>query len=197
MNILSWLNQDKFLTVNLFASSTLEVMVHPQSFDKPLSALIAKLPDRVMPIMTFASFIAAAIPIAFILLTIAVASLLAGNDALLRLTVFAAGLSPLAELSKLITRRKRPETLYVENMRFKTYSFPSGHSYISALIFGYLAVSAIQMLTYGWLIAIPLIILIGLVGISRIYLGAHFPSDVIAGWILGGIITYAIFKIGY
>lgn len=171
-------------------------MLHPRSLDTPLSALIAKLPDRVAPIMTFASFIAAPIPIAIILSLSAAGAMLAGNDYLLRLTVCAAILSPVAELSKLITKRKRPETLYVQNMRFKTYSFPSGHSYISALVFGYLTVAAVQMLTSGWLIAVPLITLIALVGISRVYLGAHFPSDVIAGWVLGGIITYGIFKIG-
>lgn len=171
-------------------------MIHPRLLDRPLTALIAKLPESFTPVMLFASFIAAPIPIAAILILTAIMSLLTGNDTLLRLTICVAILSPLAELSKLITRRKRPETLYVQNMRFKTYSFPSGHSYISALVFGFLAVSAVQMLTIGWLIAVPLVLLIGLVGVSRIYLGAHFPSDVVAGWALGGIITYIIFRIG-
>jgi membrane-associated phospholipid phosphatase len=194
---LSSLPFENYLTVKLFHCGTLDgVMIHPYSIDRPLAAIVAKLPDRVLPSMTFASFIAAAPAIAVIHVLVVTSAFIAGNDPLLKLGLLAVLFSPLAELAKLVTRRKRPETLYVQNMQFKTYSFPSGHSYISALVFGYLAVAAMQMLAYGWLIAIPLFLLIVLVGVSRIYLGAHFPSDVLAGWALGGIISYFIVRIG-
>lgn len=95
-------------------------------------------------------------------------------------------LAPLAEMLKLLTRRQRPKTLFVKNMRFKTYSFPSGHAYVSALMCGYL------MLVLGSFVAVPLQLVAVLalafvaftIGLSRIYLGAHFPSDVVAGWLL-------------
>lgn len=172
-------------------------MLHPYKLDKPLATLIAKLPSSVAPIMTLASFIAAPPAVAVILTVVLAVAFLTGNDQLLKTGLFTLAVSPLAELSKLITRRRRPETLYVESMRFKTYSFPSGHSYISALVFGFLAIVASTWLPYGWLLALLLVAMIFLVGVSRVYLGAHFPSDVLAGWILGGTIVYVVSKVGH
>ena len=167
-------------------------MIHPYSLDKPLAAAVAKLPASIKPLMVFASFIAASPTIAAILGLAGMYALLTSNQPLLITTLLVAVVAPLAELSKFITRRKRPETLYVEQMRFKTYSFPSGHSYISALVFGAFATLAFCTLQYGWIIAVVLIGLVFLVGVSRVYLGAHFPSDVLAGWALGGTMQYVI-----
>ena len=87
---------------------------------------------------------------------------------------------------KLLIKRPRPEIapLFIE----KTYSFPSGHS-MNSFVF-YAAISYfIFHFTKNKNIAVLVssfsIILIILIGISRIYLGVHFPSDVIAGFIGG------------
>lgn len=167
-------------------------MIHPRIIDKPLGAIIAKLPRRVTPLMSAASFIASPPIVAVVLLWVIALSAAADNDRLFQSGLIALLLSPVAELSKLITRRHRPETLYAQNMRFKTYSFPSGHSYISALVFGFLAIAAAAWLPFGWLIAAALVALIFLVGVSRVYLGAHFPSDVVAGWTLGAAAQYLV-----
>lgn len=88
---------------------------------------------------------------------------------------------------KLLFGRERPLTEYVANLQFQTLSFPSGHTSGATIAYGLLAYLAWQLLPQPWnYIAVALLIaIIILVGISRIYLGAHFPSDVVAGWALG------------
>lgn len=61
-----------------------------------------------------------------------------------------------------------------------TYSFPSGHSAGNMIFFGALAMLAGRRWGY-WAAAA----LIALIGVSRVWLGVHWPSDVTAGWIEG------------
>ena len=60
------------------------------------------------------------------------------------------------------------------------YSFPSGHSTNSAVVYGSLAVAFRKTLFIVIGIVLPL-----LVGLSRICLGVHYPTDVLVGWALG------------
>lgn len=111
-----------------------------------------------------------------------------GDWRLMIAAVIVAATLLMASGMKFVLRRRRPLTDYAANMFFKTYSFPSGHSAASTSCYGliiYLCLMSghISIVLTG-LILIPIVLSIG---ISRVYLGAHFPSDVIGGWLMGGI----------
>lgn len=68
------------------------------------------------------------------------------------------------------------------------FSFPSGHSMGSLIFYGFvifLIIRGPQKEWIKWAVSISLAVLVVLIGTSRIYLGAHFPSDVAAGYIAG------------
>ena len=95
---------------------------------------------------------------------------------------------------KLIFARERPDInpLMVED----TYSFPSGHSMMSMILYGYLiylVYNHFKISKYKLLIVLGLSILIFSIGFTRIYLGVHYVSDVIGGFVLG--IAYLIIYI--
>ena len=60
------------------------------------------------------------------------------------------------------------------------YSFPSGHSTNAATVFGSMALN----LRKRWMTAVAIVIPL-LTGISRFVVGAHYPTDVLGGWLLG------------
>ncbi|MFA5126306.1 MAG: phosphatase PAP2 family protein [archaeon] len=91
---------------------------------------------------------------------------------------------------KVIIARPRPEGLIVMENGI-SYSFPSGHSTIAAgfTAYAWFAKTISKNLKYF------LIILTTLTAISRIYLGVHFISDVIAGLLIGTIIGWFVYKL--
>ena len=71
-----------------------------------------------------------------------------------------------------------------------SYAFPSGHALAAVLLYSVLAFLVVRRLSGrgARIVVVSLAIaLIALVGISRVYLGVHWPSDVIAAWMLGGV----------
>ena len=72
----------------------------------------------------------------------------------------------------------------------KGYSFPSGHSVTSVAFFGYLALWFAR--SKRWLAVCGCLLLVVLVPASRIYVGVHWPTDVLAGACLGGSLLCAV-----
>ncbi len=107
---------------------------------------------------------------------------------MLRVILFAAiGGGVLDLLLKEIFSRPRPEIVpHLVNAEF--WSFPSGHSVMSAAVYLSLAAIAAPVQTGSNIrrfIPISAVVIVLLIGISRIYLGVHYPTDVLAGWLLG------------
>jgi len=78
-------------------------------------------------------------------------------------------------------------------------SFPSGHSAGSAAVYLTLTALATQVVegepVRRYLIAVAAL-LVGAIGVSRVYLGVHWPSDVLAGWSFGTLWALGWWKLG-
>ena len=91
----------------------------------------------------------------------------------------------LNQLLKAILQRPRPtEYRIVEETG---YSFPSGHSMVSMAFYGYLIYLIYKYVKnkyIKWISIVLLSILVCSIGISRIYLGVHYTSDVLGGFLI-------------
>ena len=90
----------------------------------------------------------------------------------------------LSQIFKFIIRRERP--IGINLIEESGYSYPSGHSMVSMAFFGliaYLIYKNVKNKFYKIISIIALLIIIFLIGFSRIYLGVHYFSDVLAGFL--------------
>jgi undecaprenyl-diphosphatase len=141
--------------------------------------------DRYMIALTWLAQGQVTIPI-----LIAIAGILIYRNQVSAALVLAIGLGGswfLNGIFKSFFRRKRPD-LWVSSKRPMDYSYPSGHSMSAISFYGLLAAILTQSL--GIPLAITATLAGGLtlgVGFSRMYFGVHWPTDVLSGWIAGGI----------
>lgn len=106
----------------------------------------------------------------------------------LALTVGGAALLNL--ILKLVFERSRPdlwEQLIVET----SYSFPSGHAMLSAAL-GLVVIYIFWATRYRWPVAVAASLYVLVIGLSRLYLGVHYPTDIVAGWLVSGVWLVAV-----
>ncbi|MGG3928219.1 phosphatase PAP2 family protein [Metabacillus fastidiosus] len=104
------------------------------------------------------------------------------------------GANLLFVILKLFFQRARPDLHRL--IEVAGYSFPSGHATNAMAVYGILSFLLWRHIPARWgrtiLIFISCIFIL-MIGISRIYLGVHYPSDIIAGYFTGGFsLTFAI-----
>ena len=101
--------------------------------------------------------------------------------------------SSLNDMLKLAFHAPRPYWMSTKIQAFASetgFGLPSGHSQSAVGVWGMLA-SQIKK-RWVWVIAILLMVLIGL---SRIYLGVHYPTDVLMGWLAGSVILWLVLQL--
>ena len=95
---------------------------------------------------------------------------------------------PYMDFSDIKCLKAVDSTADINDVKVQGYSFPSGHSMNSAVVYGSLARYKKTSKVLGVIgIVLPL-----LVGLSRVLLGVHYPTDVLAGWAIGVLIIFLI-----
>ena len=113
--------------------------------------------------------------------------LLRHYHAMLLLLVATVGGTLLNNILKQIFGRARPD-IVPHLSEVASASYPSGHSMLSAIVYLTLGVMLAQS-TSSWRLRMYLVgaalFLSFLIGLTRVYLGVHYPTDVLAGWTVG------------
>jgi membrane-associated phospholipid phosphatase len=115
-----------------------------------------------------------------------------GADIGLRLGIILLLSSSVNDALKMVFHGPRPYWYSMDVIRYNSensFGMPSGHAQIAFGVWGMLATCSRKR--WGWLIAIFVILLIG---ISRLYLGVHFPHDVILGWLIGALLLWLVLR---
>ena len=113
--------------------------------------------------------------------------------------ILAAALRGFSVVLKAIVDRERPSPLVVNvTERLSDPSFPSGHVLGATLLYGFLIYAVEVAVPVMWVkrtCQAVLASMILLMGYARVELGAHWPTDVIAGWAVGTIVVLLLIKL--
>jgi PAP2 family protein len=143
--------------------------------------------NKLTPIVKVITHIGGA-KIVFVLTVLAIILIKGLKNKLFLLTGIV-GTAGLNVVLKHIVQRERPNINRL--IPEKGYSFPSGHSMMSMAFYGmliFLIFKYVKNTALKWTLIVILTILLSTIGITRIYLGVHYPSDVIGGFLVS--LTY-------
>lgn len=116
---------------------------------------------------------------------------------LLLLTLTSVGAYLTVFLIKLTIARPRP--IPAPNAATEdSFAFPSGHSAHSAAVYLMIAVLLLKVLHSWWIrfgVVVTTFLVVAITGLSRLVLGVHSPSDVLAGWVLGTSCTILLLSL--
>ena len=165
-----------------------------RKFDAKVGFYVNKLPRSLDTFMRSFTFLGNPGPFMMVWAALVVFGFMMDSKQILILALVAILSILLILLLKRIIKRSRPKTAYVIEANLKDFSFPSGHSGGSLAIYGAWGLTVVLLinpLTWWAYVLMGIFFLVPfIVGVSRVYLGAHFPADVIMGWLISGVGLY-------
>jgi len=159
-------------------------------FDRRLSR---RLRERRTPGLTRLARVLAVLGSPPLIVSLALAGTIAGvffrhiRGAAWTLPIAIVGAALLIQALKMEFHRPRP-ALFQPLLHETGYSFPSGHSLIAVVVYGLLGFFAMRFFDLdAWDLAVGVVVigLVFLIGMARVYVGVHYPSDVFTGWAAG------------
>lgn len=112
----------------------------------------------------------------------------------LRLAACVMGSIWLNEMVKVVLHQPRPFWLCDECTAIGadgSFGFPSGHAQHAVVVWGLIAVELRRRWAWWPMVALAPV----LIGLSRVYLGVHFPTDVIGGWLMGALLLVLMLRV--
>lgn len=170
-----------------------------RELDSRLTALIQDLPPSTRQIMLSVSFLGEPSLVLSVGFVGFLSAAIRRQTDVERAFVYAGAAFALSTLLKLSLRRARPHNLDIRTLGVRSYSFPSGHAFGTVIFYGLFSYLDIRYLSPPWNLLVGTLVgfLIFLTGVSRVYLKAHYPSDVLGGWLLGLVCLFIVTQLAF
>jgi undecaprenyl-diphosphatase len=169
----------------------MEALVFDDALLLRLQAWATPAADRMFVWISLAGYRYGVVPVD-ILLSLTLLGLRRWREAAFAIIAFT-GSALLNLATKAFFQRERP-SLWESIAPESTFSFPSGHA-MGSMTLAAVVVMLAWRTRWRWLVALPAIAFAGLVGLSRLYLGVHYPSDVLGGWAAGLAWTAGVYLV--
>lgn len=168
-------------------------------FDKDVTKRIQGLPPSLKQLMEAVTFLGEPIFVLAVGFAGFISASARGQSNVQHAFVYAAIAFAVSTALKLVLRRARPHNLDVRTFGVRSYSFPSGHAFGTVIFYGLFSYLDIKYLDKPWniIVSVLLWLIIISIGLSRIYLKKHYPSDVLGGWLLGLASLLAVVSLAF